>query len=896
MPDPIHEKLSLVEGIPQELYDAIGVFLPSCADLAALSQCCKKLHTAFNFQVYRRAASYPLGIKALLWGAATGVENTVKAALANGIDAGVVWRTDWLGQNMSELSFSQVDRSPPEDATHIRERERRYHWSAIHVAAHRGHVNVLEILLNRDASLVMQYCSGLCCYGEPLTLAEGFPPEDIATEWTLLHVSICSNKTEVTELLLARGVSLAMMPPLPYRRTMSVLHTACTSGNLAMVKRIIDQNHETNIDVVDYIGQTPLVYAYLHYYWDCFEYLRERGANIDFVYKRHEDISSRRTTILLHAIKSLRFKDALRLLDLGADIHVSSQVSTETLIHALCKRPWYVDAMSGECLGEVLLKRLLSLGVSFEYPGETHSALGYAVCSENVAAMRHLIKAGAKVDGADTVLSTPLASACRLLEPKELVVEAVTLLLEAGASPTACRGETTESPLWILYKWPHGPTMRRKLADILLDYGAMPGRAGIDQTRLSTLRPGATALDRMLRDRRTHEFDWLISRCGVESLVDEDILAFWDIAKQGHSSDRIYRKVLDLDRTGAIARNRPDVLNYFLHRRNDSLIVKKLLDDGIVLNAESPSCEATLGIALRSRTEPAIVKQLLDRGVDPQSKFLGQTMMEKLLLSTNGGTVKSGRGGFLGYKIDEKREVVGYLLDAGVVIYDTFVPGDSLSWAKKVISTPLGLAISLKRRYHDLPALMLKRQPFENYPHVDPFPFIKFTCRVANVVVLQALISSSPIILPIIQANANELIHDLLDGIFEYNKTIKDAGRTTDLLQLLFEHGNDIDVDVLPSSAPSEVGQSARRKLFTLLAGDDSDDYWRTGMAWCFRQRMDFDESDKLPTFKTVSLTDRFSPSIRLLSVGEYRSVYGESGFILGDSTDDSPEVWSSVY
>ena len=168
------------------------------------------------------------------------------------------------------------------------------------VAAKAGHVEVVRTLLDHGALVdgpreVLDYF-----FREPLTVA------------------VKADKTEVAELLVARGARV-----FPCCLSLSSLHTAAENNNLALLKLFLASGY-----TVDHpsLGGSPLAWAAKHGSSAAAELLIGAGADVEYTDPRGD-------TPLLLAVKNGSVGVTQALLAAGADLEVRTSVQLTTANH-----------------------------------------------------------------------------------------------------------------------------------------------------------------------------------------------------------------------------------------------------------------------------------------------------------------------------------------------------------------------------------------------------------------------------------------------------------------------------------------------------------------------------------------------------------------------------------
>lgn len=312
---------------------------------------------------------------------------------------------------------------------------RRY--TALHLAARAGHVDVINVLLDRGARshvVAKEFC---LCWRELgiLNSMEGADPEyEPSPGWTPLHVAICHSQEHAAIKLLDRGAPLQMELPPPWENSgfeenpASALHHAAAKGLNVVIHFLLSARLVSDIDVRDNKTLTPFYYAYAYRRWDStVPLLLKLGANINI----DVDIFLPYSTItpLGEACRIGCYEEADRLIELGADVnrgYIATNVGNGLAPLHMCAMPPAKGARSHMLWDNSLfVKERYDLqpelrGVDYESQVE----LGLA----RMATIEKLVARGAALEMRDCPGNTPLIAAVQNLN-----VPAIKALLKAGA-------------------------------------------------------------------------------------------------------------------------------------------------------------------------------------------------------------------------------------------------------------------------------------------------------------------------------------------------------------------------------------------------------------------------------------------------------------------------------
>ncbi|KAK4101310.1 ankyrin [Parathielavia hyrcaniae] len=208
-------------------------------------------------------------------------------------------------------------------------------YTALHVAAREGHSEIVAMLLDRGAS-VNTFCRWFCGCRVPRSLWRSLVDAESerdpwaiggeAAEWrnkTPLHVAICSSRIETAKLLVSRGARVVRGFDCGNSPAYGPLHEAAAAGYAGLLEHILDTHPAMNVDEPDEGGLTAFYHAYANRRWDStVPLLLARGANIDLWHTVDQGWCQWSSTPLGEACRLGRFEDALKLIDLGADVNL----------------------------------------------------------------------------------------------------------------------------------------------------------------------------------------------------------------------------------------------------------------------------------------------------------------------------------------------------------------------------------------------------------------------------------------------------------------------------------------------------------------------------------------------------------------------------------------------
>ncbi|KAM5374173.1 hypothetical protein ACJZ2D_006633 [Fusarium nematophilum] len=393
-------------------------------------------------------------------------------------------------------------------------------WEAIHVAASKGRTDMIQLLLDKGAH-VDAPSWGLCLCRPHLPI-EAFSDSRAVDEeeledlhggnWTPLHVAICHGEFETAKFLLKHGASTVIYQGIDFvldanawrdddenhdssRFRLTAMHHAAKHDMLDLIRYLVDEKHQEDVNVEGPFMGTPLVQAIWYGHWDtAVPWLLKNGANID------SRLIETRLTPLMMACFSRRFDDAAKLIDLGADV-TSLSVHQFSILHLILgpgqlrpeefSDPFDPKPQSKISEGEII-EKFIAKGFDVNSReallGMTPLMVASASC--NMDAMKALIVGGADVNALDHEGLTALARVGEAAEGSAILglYESGKMLLDAGATLKDSREDLT--PLNIICArrcepyfsrdWDH---QHANLAKLLIGRGADPNEKGISVSR-----------------------------------------------------------------------------------------------------------------------------------------------------------------------------------------------------------------------------------------------------------------------------------------------------------------------------------------------------------------------------------------------------------------------------
>jgi len=170
--------------------------------------------------------------------------------------------------------------------------------TALMYACEEGHVHIVQILLDSQASLDVQDYAGwtalmLACYGGYTTIVSKLIDckanvniED-SEGMTAFMIACKQGHVDIVELLLRQEVNV--LTPCTLKSQKTALMLACENGNCPIVRALLSHQLNgigTSINRVDIDGWTSLMIASLHDHIQVFRLLCEYGANMNIVAKQ----------------------------------------------------------------------------------------------------------------------------------------------------------------------------------------------------------------------------------------------------------------------------------------------------------------------------------------------------------------------------------------------------------------------------------------------------------------------------------------------------------------------------------------------------------------------------------------------------------------------------------
>ncbi|KAI0470260.1 ankyrin repeat-containing domain protein [Xylaria cf. heliscus] len=338
-----------------------------------------------------------------------------------------------------------------------------YYWTALHLAVANGRHDTVSFLINKGAEIDSP-SKGFCECRQVKAYVNYNADTTNLPVWSPLHVAICRGNLKIARLLLAHGASVVVEID-GYVESMGVfdgasadfsegtdeayweirgryrctaLHLACYHGAHTLVKSLIQDGYQSDLEAKDGLGQTPLAYAFLAGQFDCIiPYLQSKGGDINTIPWPSASICS--GSLLLIACHAYQYPDALRLIELGADVNSVDQRSKDSLLHICTKLTTFRNQITNYEFARKLLE--VGAGPSLALVNERGcTPLISAIDCLDVELIKLYIQYGADVSARDINGNTMLACFCKhqpMFMPGETVEELVSLLTPPSVDPNA---------------------------------------------------------------------------------------------------------------------------------------------------------------------------------------------------------------------------------------------------------------------------------------------------------------------------------------------------------------------------------------------------------------------------------------------------------------------------
>ncbi|KAI0459281.1 ankyrin [Xylaria acuta] len=421
------------------------------------------------------------------------------------------WHLDEMGHfnsttDNSDLEEDMTDWEAPEFLGASRRTLEAYHifWAALHLAAANGQDEAVCFLIDKGANIDAP--SKKFCECQQVKVYVTYDEDSHLPLWSPLHMAICRGHLQTARLLLNRGASIfveidgleglesksdsvsadtsaAAADPTTRPRNQNrctALHAACFHGEYSLVKTLIEDGYQSQLEVEDILGQTPLAYAFCaHQYGAIIPYLQNKGCDINIkVGNPTEGVFSCPVTPLMMACQTCQYQDAIRLVELGADVNYVNPETNETPLHGCISSAFNNNDEKEESKRDRLIHELLKAGANVNSAGKHgFTPLYYAANNMDARMAKTLIQHGADVAARDFGGETILTFVCNSLPHLDLdlyeqeILRLVNLLISHEADVNA-RNRQNLTALHIV----HGQCLLRTgslaLLKVLLSHGA----------------------------------------------------------------------------------------------------------------------------------------------------------------------------------------------------------------------------------------------------------------------------------------------------------------------------------------------------------------------------------------------------------------------------------------
>ncbi|RYC54229.1 hypothetical protein CHU98_g11983 [Xylaria longipes] len=516
-----------------------------------------------------------------------------------------------------------------------------FYWAALHLAAANGQDEAVCFLIDKGANIDAPSKNFCECYQVKayVTYAEDsyLPP------WSPLHMAICRGHPQTAKLLLNRGASIVVevdglegpeyhphsvsadtsaatadLTPRPQNQNRcTALHAACFYGEYNLVKTLIEGGYQTQLEVEDIFGQTPLAHAFCAHQHDAIiPYLRSKGCDININLGNFVlDISPYPGSPLIMACEAYQYHDAIRLVELGADVNSINLQTNQTPLHICTPFPSIEDERMKR-KRYTLIHDLLKAGANVNSVDEEGlSPLHCAAMNLDTTMAKALIQYGADVAArdfhGDTILALVSYRLCHLDidHYEQELAELVNLLISHKADINA-RNDQNCTPLHKVCQRADG----RVHLKILLSHGAN-----------ATLRDnsGLLPFHKAFRDGQVELCSLLLNEQVKILLSEDDITDMLFSLLEWDGSDGLFNLLLDAG--GAFLLSQPEALKMAFDRGMETFI-PLIVDKKTFADFVSDLGYTMLHHGCRSGVfeRKVVIAQLLESGVDFDADIMNE--------------------------------------------------------------------------------------------------------------------------------------------------------------------------------------------------------------------------------------------------------------------------------
>ncbi|KAI1470405.1 ankyrin [Daldinia caldariorum] len=434
--------------LPNELLTMVTNYL-DIEDISRICRSCNILYQALDHILYRRVADKTKVLFQVIDRGQTRVVRKLLAAGTNPDQAlftypfhGIVENRRNLQDYQMQLILFEREGRRMQRSGDLSVQPPSHFWTSLHLAASRGHNDIVNLLLNHGANVnALSYGFCRCDYmpKSPCALSPELPDMDKAELlwWMPLHTAICHKQYTTAYILVTRGASFQVAPRALGSSSsyVTALHMSSCTDAFHFSNFLLDY-YKPPIDIKDHHGMSSIHWAYKSDRWGMVKWLVRHGADIN-------TCDNEGCTVLLDACSAGRFSMALKMMDMGAWHDTGFKT---TPLHCCCGiiiPPKQVAHSDNEewCSPESdqfkLIKRLVEAGADVNERNNEETPLALAAERGLGPIIEYLLDAGAVLDARDDRGMTPLMRACKCGGPEKYQLSAIRILLQRGASVAA---------------------------------------------------------------------------------------------------------------------------------------------------------------------------------------------------------------------------------------------------------------------------------------------------------------------------------------------------------------------------------------------------------------------------------------------------------------------------